>query len=137
MPPATPRSSNTGSSFLDEWLAKRQGTPTPASPHANPPSQANYFNASPPYRPPGNRFGQFTSSSQPTTPTPFTQPPTTKPSNHSAQPTPVNLPNNPTGAKPMSNSGEIRVRNNEENQSTDTTGDTIYIDKEGNFSSED
>lgn len=128
----------TGSSFLDDWLAKRQDSSLPNRPSGlndNPtfPSKSGF--PPPTTVQPANPF-----SSRP----PIHQPPSPPPVSTPAQPT--NNPNSPiqenhnpqpsSAPKTTGHSGEFNIRNSN-NNSANPEDNTIFIDKEGNLSSED
>lgn len=113
-PTVTPKPSG-GSSFLDEWLAKRKAGPNPA-----PGARPTAFDPPP----------QQASASQPDgAPVPAPEPSTALPASPSPAlepaPTPVAPPNTPT-------SGEINLRTDDNNQNQNDE-DTIQIDRDGNI----
>ncbi|HLB66273.1 MAG TPA: ATP-binding protein [Candidatus Saccharimonadales bacterium] len=111
-PPST--RPTTGSSFLDDWLAKRQtgvnSNPRPAPPLAN----RNSFPASPTISP--------------------AQPQSFMPANQAVSPA-ANGQQQPTVSKTSNHSGEVSIRGGQIDHSD--TDNTISIDKDGNLSSND
>ncbi len=156
---AVPAAANpsSGSSFLDEWLAKRRTTtPTAAgrplgaapSPPTNQPSPFGPATAALPPQPSGSPFNQPFQPPQgfaATRPAPTPMAPATAPNISSnqlekqeistiAQELKQNLGTPPVGpAKPSANdAGEIKL-----NADSNAVEDTIYIDNEGNLRSRD
>ncbi len=138
--PPAPRPANTGSSFLDEWLAKRRapgpsGSPTPPSPFA-PTNQTRPMPPATPFTP--TPFNPPTTGS--TTPTPSVT--TTVPDGGSAAVPTSTEPKKPSEpvdtdaekiAKPASaKEGEVKLRATDP-ADTPAPEDTIYIDREGNI----
>ncbi len=121
---AAPRRPATGSSFLDDWLAKRQSTPTPPA-AANPAFQSNRSFGNRPLSQPVNPLGSTPSN----TPQPIASPPS-NPLPASNQPV---VGTAPPDNKSQQHHGEFKVRANDSSDQDST----IIIDKDGNLSSKD
>ncbi|HSX23657.1 MAG TPA: ATP-binding protein [Candidatus Saccharimonadales bacterium] len=108
-PPSAPKPPNSGSSFLDEWLAKRKttGSTAPVTTGATPGFPSSPAQASP-------------------TPAPSQSTPTASPSTPDIQAAPTAVPINKTD-------GVINLRTDGQDEAAATAEDTIYIDREGNL----
>ncbi len=126
----------TGSSFLDDWLAKRQDSSLPSRPSGlnDNPTLPNKSSFPPP------------TTVQPANP--FSRPPIHQPPSPPSVSTPAQPTNNPSSLiqenhnpqpsstpKTTGHSGEFNIRNSN-NNSANPEDNTIFIDKEGNLSSE-
>ncbi len=125
--PPAPAQSSTGSSFLDDWLAKRRSTvggvpASPTTPSGAGPSRAPQgFSTMPasPYNLPTQQVGSSPLSPQPTLP----------PASPFLTPSPVTTSPQPPATSPLGqHSGEIELSNNDD-QSTNTDH-TVVIDKD-------
>lgn len=117
---SAPKAPSSGSSFLDDWLAKRRTSSTGSAPTSSPLTPVSAPS------PQINNQPQAPSS-PPLTPLNLpTQPASIPP----LQPlTPIN--NNPVNAPKPNSHVEVSLRDND--PSTDNASDTIYIDRDGNL----
>lgn len=115
----TPRANSAGSSFLDEWLAKRQANPSNATADPGAIAQQPHQNTS-----------IATTQASPLAPAP-TLSPASPITNINQQNTPVAEPKSVTANSEPKSEGELHIRKNVSGVENE---DTIHIDRDGNFS---